>query len=544
MKKISFILILIFFTFLSLYYIKEVKASPLCDINITWSSNTTYTIDQSNTYYCLNQSWYLTVTAIQFALGTQNSTLDCLDYNIDSNDTSNTYGVYLSGSNVKNNTIRNCQITDFYSGIRIASSSNGNRIINNTIRYNSQNGIYITSSNYNLIENNTITDNTAVTGLIWGIRLEDSDFNNITGNTLDSNRRGILLEGGSMDNRIVNNTITNHVLNSIDIDGSSATLINNTINSNDLGIYFNYPQGSKDVTGGSIQNNNDYDVYLYTWGGNIKFRAIDGLNKIDFYDRCEDNNWFQYSNDTSDGIWLKTCVVGQYQKAINNRELTSWSQSLMQWNDSAWAITVRYSLTGLFPNRGYVIYNDSVPVYNLQTDSSGNLPSFTIYLSSEHQISVEAIDINVTTNQTSYLPGQTVLAYGTFYFGNGTGISNQNVTVTFKYPNGNTAQQRNVTTDANGKYNDTYTLATTAIGGTYSVNVTGYYDSLTAESSTTFKVLITTLTTSPITVKTYPEEIVPVVSISKLRALRNLTYEEIVRTLGTGYKFRIEISEN
>ena len=26
-----------------------------CDINITWSSNSTYIIDQNNTYYCLNQ---------------------------------------------------------------------------------------------------------------------------------------------------------------------------------------------------------------------------------------------------------------------------------------------------------------------------------------------------------------------------------------------------------------------------------------------------------------------------------------------------------
>jgi len=41
----------------------------------------------------------------------------------------------------------------------------------------------------------------------------------------------------------------------------------------------------------------------------------------------------------------------------------------------------------------------------------------------------------------------------------------------------------------------------------------------------------------------YPEEILPVISIAKLLALRNLTYEEVVRTLGTEYKFRIEISE-
>ena len=41
----------------------------------------------------------------------------------------------------------------------------------------------------------------------------------------------------------------------------------------------------------------------------------------------------------------------------------------------------------------------------------------------------------------------------------------------------------------------------------------------------------------------YPEERLSMLSISKLFALRKPSYEEVVRTLGTEYKFNVEISE-
>ena len=64
----------------------------------------------------------------------------------------------------------------------------------------------------------------------------------------------------------------------------------------------------------------------------------------------------------------------------------------MQWNDtnsSGSDITVRYNITGLKASKYYNVYNNSILTYTLQTDSSGNLQSFTIYLSSEHKIKVE-----------------------------------------------------------------------------------------------------------------------------------------------------------
>jgi hypothetical protein len=41
----------------------------------------------------------------------------------------------------------------------------------------------------------------------------------------------------------------------------------------------------------------------------------------------------------------------------------------------------------------------------------------------------------------------------------------------------------------------------------------------------------------------FPEEKLSTISITKLKGLRNLTYEEVLKTLGTEYKFNLEISE-
>jgi hypothetical protein len=43
------------------------------------------------------------------------------------------------------------------------------------------------------------------------------------------------------------------------------------------------------------------------------------------------------------------------------------------------------------------------------------------------------------------------------------------------------------------------------------------------------------------TVKYYPEENLPALSVAKLKALKNLPYAEVARTLGTNYNFYLEV---
>jgi len=73
--------------------------------------------------------------------------------------------------------------------------------------------------------------------------------------------------------------------------------------------------------------------------------------------------------------------------------------------------------------------------------------------------SISSVDINVTTNASSYVPGDTVNASGTFFWQNGTRIPNKNVTVIFYNTTGGIKQQNIVTTDSNGEYSDTYLVS-------------------------------------------------------------------------------------
>jgi parallel beta-helix repeat protein len=289
-----------------------------------------YNITQSNTYYCLNTSITdLGVTAIQFGNSSswivQNSTLYCRGNNIDGNDIGNTYGVYLIGSDTKNNTIKNCNITDFRNGIYLDSGPSNNILINNTVNSNS-NGIYIYSSSNNNI------------------------------------------------------------------------LINNTVNSNSNGIYI-YSSSNNTVTGGSVafSSTSDYNLSSVSTTNNFTSTNFTDARKIRFNDVT---SWFNYNNYTSGNIWLKTSVPSS---TTITRKLINWNQNLIQWNDSASGITATYNITGLKANTTYSVSNNSAYVQALQTDSSGTLPSFTIFLNSEHEIKVQAIYLIVNLSTPSPL---------------------------------------------------------------------------------------------------------------------------------------------
>jgi len=281
-----------------------------------------YTITQNNTVYCLSQNIGKNgVNGINFANPTQNSTLDCRGYNIDSNDVASTYGVYLTGSSTKNNTVKNCNITDFDTGIYLNNGPNNNNITNNTLRDNDWFGIYLVSSSNNTFINNTINSNTR-----YGIRLDfTTDFNNITGGSIANN----------------------------DYDYSFSS-----ISSSNISNYF--------------RNTNFTDA-----------------RKIWFYS----GSWFNYNNDTFGELWLKSKFypVSTFNTLTLTRKLINWNQSSIKWNETvSSARNATYNITGLKENIYYNIYNNSVLTYTLQTDPSGNLPSFDIYLDSQREIKVEA----------------------------------------------------------------------------------------------------------------------------------------------------------
>jgi len=212
-KKILFTIL---FIFLSFFIAKEVQAIDISACSV---------LDQAGaTYYLTADIIGSTAAKACMNITANNITLDCQGHAIDGIDTAGTYGINISRPSFAftNITVKNCNITDWYTGIYL-SNANNNSLANNTINSNTAYGIRLYSSS-----NNTLTNNTANNNGEIGFFIQSSSNNTLTNNTANNNGRGIHLLSSS------NNTFTNNMLNSnsygISLETSSDnTLVNNSI---------------------------------------------------------------------------------------------------------------------------------------------------------------------------------------------------------------------------------------------------------------------------------------------------------------------------
>jgi parallel beta-helix repeat protein len=157
------------------------------------------------------------------------------------------------------------------SGIQVRSDYN--RIVNNSIYDNEEDGIELEGSDYNTIKNNlvfnnsdegididnsfnnTITNNTVEKSKYNGIALDDSRYNTIANNSVLNNSNGIALDH-SFNNMLINNTAYLNTYEGIKLKNSSTNSIrNNLIYSNgDSGIYLRRSWDAESVVDGSSYN--------------------------------------------------------------------------------------------------------------------------------------------------------------------------------------------------------------------------------------------------------------------------------------------------
>ena len=262
------------------------------------------TLSTANILYELNQS--VSSAATCFTIQAGNVTIDCKGYTINHSQSSAGYGVYSTGVNYDNITIKNCNITQASAqngayGIYIRYADNA-RIINNTITTGfgtttvSDYGIYLKDNADNsIITNNTIT--TKGDDGNYGIFIRDSSNNNITNNIIntsetDNQNHGISLYGDSDSNRITGNTITisNEPSDSSNYgiylyeQGPTLQPDSNIIESNNIttyginsyGIYIRGDSSPSPIIGNNISGNiittyftNSYGMYLYYTNNSI-----------------------------------------------------------------------------------------------------------------------------------------------------------------------------------------------------------------------------------------------------------------------------------
>jgi parallel beta-helix repeat protein len=395
-----------------------------CDVYI-YQAMIPYTIDQSNAYYCLAENIQVSNdNATTFLSGIQNSTLDCRNYKIDSISNSDC-GIYLYGSNTKNNVIKNCVITDFDKGIYLSNGPNNNIITNNNFTDNKW-GIQLHTSSFNRITNN-IANTTPESpwsydfGNIRGFELwQNADNNIVTDNiafnasvgfnvaTFSENNvvsNNIADYNGDIGFRITSNSVNNTFINNkarynyesyskgfmIEWSSNENILIDNEIIGNNRNVFIRESSNYNNITGGSLRNGITSDYYLvYNAGPNNLFRNTDFTNQRRI-ELPSSSYWFNYNDRTDIELWLKTRVSSS---ATLTRKLVNWYQDLIQWNDTSSSTRiVTYNIIGLTPDTDYTIYNNSVLAYTINSGSNGEI-SFTIDLpqSEEHEIKV-----NITT---------------------------------------------------------------------------------------------------------------------------------------------------
>ncbi|AAM05145.1 NosD domain-containing protein [Methanosarcina acetivorans] len=153
-------------------------------------------------------------------------------------------------------------------------------------------GILFSESSSNKVENNTIVNCTNGIFLVWL-----SGSNTIYNNTLTSNERGIYA-GDSGGNSFLNNTISKNNIgillsgSTIDQAGSNS-LLNNTISNNNIGISLEGDSSSNLVTGNRIELNRQYGVYIKQ----VSYEPLPYNGTNWFYNNIF-NNTINFFNDT------------------------------------------------------------------------------------------------------------------------------------------------------------------------------------------------------------------------------------------------------
>jgi parallel beta-helix repeat protein len=257
------------------------------------------------------QSYCIDVTA-------NNITLDCKGYSINGTTSGTTQGIWIG--DYGNITIKNCNVRNYTSGLRIDDTDYGNSlIINNTFNNNTREGILANLGSNELIANNTAYGNTR-----YGIALESSFSNNtLLNNTFNSNGyHGFWIQ----DNPVIltNNTANSNGQRGFSEQGSYGGNIytNNTANSNTYDGFFLYNTHNISLTNSTACNNPGYGIYVYNSYNNNITVSNASFNTWDFVSESSSTN-NKITNLTTNDTTSSFTYVGEiYLKSASGNGLT------------------------------------------------------------------------------------------------------------------------------------------------------------------------------------------------------------------------------
>ena len=232
----------------------------------------------------------------------QNNTIDCVGGSIIGTNSSGTYGIY---SNQFNTTIKNCNISNFSTGIYFNAATNGTidgANISTTFPYAFPAGGYgiflYNGANYNTISN-TISTSSSGTAIDIDTNSNNNSITNSTGNS--SSYIGIYITSNSINNTITNSIGTSDSGTGIRFGAGFNTITNSTGTSNGGG-YGIYILGSNNIITNTVgTSNSSAGVYNYQCANNI-FTNITGASNLSYgilISQSSNNNTFINSTGIS-----------------------------------------------------------------------------------------------------------------------------------------------------------------------------------------------------------------------------------------------------
>jgi len=386
-----------------------------CNVNMSESSSgyAVYYYGESNYGTIENNS--IDVDGIGIYLyNSSNNTL--FDNDIYTNDASSSHGIYLysysSDNKIINNEIDTWEPSSH--GIYLNLFCDSNNITGNDVNteLNGANCIYLKNSSHNTIAENKVETWISAIG-IW---LEDaSEYNNVTKNNISMlGWYGVYVEGSGwsniMHNEIEMKSSTGYTPGIYILSSSNSEIYNNTIENENTnqgyGVYFQssssinmydstvrangtsgygvyiYSSSGVEVKNTSVISPDSYEYYIRGAGSTNSFRSTNftAPRQIYFYDNT---SWFNYNNATTGGVWLNTSLNSS---ATLTRGLIDWTQTLVQWNDTAFNVRAQYNLSGL-SQIWFDIYDNENYFGSLY--ATGGKLNFSIDLSGEHIIRIE-----------------------------------------------------------------------------------------------------------------------------------------------------------
>ena len=318
------------------------SAAPISSVD-----NVTYTLTD-------NITGNVTASFSAIIIQRDNIIVDGAGYTLQGTQASGSVGMELTGrSNV---TVKNMQITAFYCGIYLYSSSNNN-VSGNNVTANNNHGIVLDSSSNNIASGNNVTANgncgiwlygslnnvvsrnnvTANSG--YGILLDSSSNNTVSGNNAtENNFTGIWLASSSNNNTVSGNAATANSEYGILLAYSSN---NNTISENNAtnslyGIALT-SSSNNTVSRNTATANNYTGVYVYssssnTFSGNIVTNSNLGISISSSSDNTFSGNTATANND---GIYLyySSNNMLYHNNFMNNTSHVYLVSSTNAWDD-------------------------------------------------------------------------------------------------------------------------------------------------------------------------------------------------------------------